>query len=55
VGSTGMSTGTHCHYEVIKNGTKIDPINFFSNDLSPSDYQEVRKISAQQNQSFDSK
>jgi len=53
VGSTGKSTGPHCHYEVIKNGDKIDPIHFFFNDLSPTDYERIVRIAASGNQSFD--
>jgi murein DD-endopeptidase MepM/ murein hydrolase activator NlpD len=53
VGSTGTSTAPHLHYEVIKNQKKINPINFFFNDLSPEEYDKVIEISSQQNQSFD--
>lgn len=53
VGSTGSSTGPHCHYEVIKNGTKIDPINYFFNDLTADQYEKVLEISSKYNQSFD--
>ncbi len=53
VGSSGSSTGPHCHYEVIKNGTKIDPINYFFNDLSADQYERVIEIASRQNQSFD--
>lgn len=53
VGSTGKSTGPHCHYEVIKNGAKINPVYYFYNDLTPAQYDRMLKIASSSNQSLD--
>jgi len=53
VGSSGKSTAPHCHYEVIKNNQKIDPVHFFFNDLSAADYERMIRMAASTNQSFD--
>lgn len=53
VGSTGKSTGPHCHYEVHKGGQPVDPVYFFYNDLTPEQYDQVLKLAKAANQSFD--
>ncbi len=53
IGSSGMSTAPHLHYEVIKNQNKINPINFFFNDLSADEYAQMLELSSKSNQSFD--
>jgi murein DD-endopeptidase MepM/ murein hydrolase activator NlpD len=53
VGSTGKSTGSHLHYEVIKRGTKVDPVYYFYNDLTPAQFDRLLKEAAANKQSLD--
>ena len=53
VGNTGTSVAPHLHYEVHKNKRKINPVNFYYNDLNPEEYEKMIEISLQSNQSFD--
>ena len=53
VGNTGLSTGPHLHYEVIKNQRKVDPIYYLFNSLTPEEYQRIIQISNSIKKSYD--
>ena len=53
VGSTGRSQAPHLHYEVRKDGKKYNPINFYYGNLTPAEFDELLKLSTQENQSLD--
>ena len=53
VGNSGISTAHHLQYEVRKDNKKINPVNFYYNDLSPEEYEKMLEISLQSNQSLD--
>lgn len=53
VGSTGRSEAPHLHYEIYKDGERINPINFYYGNLSPEEFDQVLQQAQKENQSLD--
>lgn len=53
VGSTGRSQAPHLHYEVIKDGERVNPINFYYGNLTAEEFEILLRKSQQENQSLD--
>lgn len=53
VGSTGRSEAPHLHYEVHKNNTVVNPLNYYYGSITAVEYVAISNAANQENQSLD--
>ncbi|MBT1705195.1 M23 family metallopeptidase [Chryseosolibacter indicus] len=52
-GNSGGSIAPHLHYEIIREGKAVDPIDYMIEKVEPQLYNQLKQFSQQQNQSLD--
>lgn len=53
VGSSGRSQAPHLHYEIFKDGNRINPLNFYYGNLTSEEFDDLLKRASEENQSLD--
>lgn len=53
-GNSGKSTAPHLHYEVHKDGKALNPVYYFSRDLTDEEYEEILRLASKENQALGS-
>ena len=53
VGSSGRSQAPHLHYEIFKDGRRINPINFYYGSLTAEEFNKLLENASLENQSLD--